>query len=489
MPEFAEVVFPAFSDSGLPAFVAILVGLRAVSLAIAVVAYLLIAMAVWTWRARRRKREADERLSPATPRPFGLPETVEPALTQAEALATYAHRPDRFRRASAVKLLVDGREAFPEMLTAIESATAAVSLETYILRADRTGTRFQEALCRAARRGVRVRLLYDYIGSLALPGSFVRELTDAGVEVAVYHPLMLDRPIWLMNRRDHRKILVVDGNVMFIGGLNIADENAPAEDGGGGWRDTHLRLEGRQVAEEGQRLFELGWRKADVLGVTRTRAARLRAGLSSSLRKLVRRTAARRRGARAPGLVQEAAGVPVYVVGNDEFRYRWRIHHDYLHAVRHARRYILIENAYFIPMGAVRRALARAVKRGVVVAVAVPGHSDVPIAAYAGRRLYAELLKSGVRIFEWPREMLHAKTAVIDDVWAIVGSYNFDHRSLFHQLEAVAIVMDRDFATRLREQSLADIAQCREVMLSEHESRSRWRTLVERAAYMLRHWL
>lgn len=477
------------SGSGLPTLVFAVVAIRIISVAMAMVAYVLTVMAVWMWRVRRGKRLAGKGFPPAPPSLLVLPKAGGPPLTRHEILAVYARRPAQFERALSVKLLVDGREAYPEMLTAIESATATVVLETYILRADRTGTRFQEALCRAARRGVHVRLLYDYVGSLGLPDGFVRHLMDAGVEVAVYHPLVLDRPIWFMNRRDHRKILVVDRKVMFIGGLNIADDYAAAEDGGGGWRDTHVRLDGIEVAEEGERLFEMGWRKADVSGEMPTRAARLRAGLRARLRKLVNIRDAWRREPHAVSTLQDEKAVPVDVVGNDEFRYRWRISRAYLHAIRHARRYILIENAYFIPVRAVRQALARAVRRGVLVAVAVPGHSDVPIAAHASRSLYGELLKSGVRIFEWPHGMLHAKTAVVDDAWAIVGSYNFDHRSLLHQLEAVAIVADHDFASRLREQSLADLAQCHEVTLGQHESRPRWQVLVDYGAYMLRHWL
>jgi cardiolipin synthase len=133
--------------------------------------------------------------------------------------------------------------------------------------------------------------------------------------------------------------------------------------------------------------------------------------------------------------------------------------------------------------------LAKAVARGVVVAVAVARDSDVKIAACASRHLYSRLLSSGVRLFEWPEGMLHAKTAVIDDVWSIVGSYNFDHRSQHHQLESAAVVVNEGFARRLREQTLADLARCGEVTVEEHESRSIWRMAAESAAYLVRHCL
>jgi cardiolipin synthase len=250
-----------------------------------------------------------------------------------------------------------------------------------------------------------------------------------------------------------------------------------------------VRIEGAEVAREAERLFEMAWRRADVYGEPRRPTARLTAGLRAQVRKLAGIGRAWRRVARAADTPHEDQGVPVLLISNEEFRYRWAIRRAYLYAIEHARSYVLIENAYFIPTLAVRRALARAVKRGVVVAVAVPCFSDVPIVAYAGRHLYAGLLKRGVRILEWPHGMLHAKTAVIDDAWAIVGSYNFDHRSLFSQLEAVAVVVDPDFARRLREQTLADLSRCHEVTRREHAARSFVRRALESAAYRLRDWL
>jgi cardiolipin synthase len=150
---------------------------------------------------------------------------------------------------------------------------------------------------------------------------------------------------------------------------------------------------------------------------------------------------------------------------------------------------VLIENAYFIPSPSVRRALLQAVRRGVVVAVVLTARSDVPITAYATRWLYGALLSGGVRIFEWPVSMMHAKTAVFDDAWAIIGSYNFDHRSLLHQLESVAVVADPGLAAQLRDQTLADISHCYEVRLDVHRRRPWWKKALEFLAYLLRHWL
>jgi cardiolipin synthase len=479
----------AVGSLGMGVLGPLVLGILITGFGAAVASYPPTVITVWTWRAWQRSRRLRKGLPPSPVVPLVIPPGPSLPLVRKDLLMRYAGYPARFQRASAAKLLVDGREAYPEMLAAIDSAKVSVDLETYIFRADRVGARFQEALRQAARRGVNVRLLYDYVGSLGLPDRFVRDLTDAGVNVAVYNPLILTRPMWAVNRRDHRKILVVDRQVMFIGGLNIADDYAAVEDGGGGWRDTQIRLDGPEVAEAGERLFALGWRWAIAYPETVTRVARLKARARKRLGKLVTIREAWRRTPGALGAALTADDVAVQVIGNGVFRHRWRIRRAYLRAIRRARRYILIENAYFIPDRAVRRGLARAVSRGVAVAVVVARRSDVTLAAHASRSLYSELLSHGVRIFEWPHGMMHAKTAVVDDAWAIVGSYNFDHRSFLHQLEAVALVADPGVAARLRDQTLADVGQCHEVTLQEHESRSWGEMLLESGAFSLRYWL
>lgn len=446
------------------------------------------------WRKLRRFRKAAALrlragLVQRAAMPLILPAAEAVPGARADLLARYVRRPNKFQPASSACLLVNGREAFPAMLSAIDRAIASVDLETYAIRADGVGMRFQSALLQAARRGIRVRLLYDYIGSRGLPAQFARDLMDAGVEVAVYHPLVFGRIFRTLNRRDHRKLLLVDQSVLFTGGLNLTSEYAAPEEHGSGWRDTHARFDGEYVAWAGERLFEDGWRHAIAYPDMATRTTRLKARVRRRLRRLIAVRDFWERISAAPPGVPGAGPVAVQVLGNQEFRHRWDIHRAYLQAIRHARRYILIENAYFLPDHAIRHALSRAVARGVLVAVAVPRNSDVPIVTYASRHLYAGLLTRGIRIFEWPHAMLHAKTAVIDDAWSVVGSYNLDRRSFFHQLEAVVLVVDPAFAGHLREQTLADLAQCREVSLVEHESRSHYRKLLESAAYLLRDWM
>lgn len=405
------------------------------------------------------------------------------AQTGRRIVRRYGRRDMRFVSADSVRLLVDASEAYPEMLGAIEAAVDHVELETYILRDDATGRAFQQALIRAASRGVNVRLIYDWIGSIVLPGRFVHELTDAGVAVSVYHPLVWRRPVWAVNKRDHRKMLVVDDAVSFTGGLNIGDEYQGLADGGQGWRDTHIRLDGPEVAVEMLTLFEYAWRRATPYGKALTPGERLKSGIRRRMETLSRR---RDRPARRPG---KGGGIPVSIVGNEGRHHRRRIHRAYLRAICDAQRYVLIENAYFIPSRPIRRALVKAARRGVFVGIVVGERSDVPITAYAMRWLYDPLLAGGVRLFEWPVSVMHAKTAVIDDAWLIVGSYNFDHRSLLHQLECVAVVADAALAAGLRDQTLEDLSHCREITREAHRARPWWRQALERLAYLLRHWL
>lgn len=460
---------------GAGAFLPLLIGVLVLGTGLAAVAYPLTVAGVCAWRARRPPGP-----EPPLPQSIQLPAADGAALSDEQAIQTYAIYRNRFAQARSLQLLVDGREAYPEMLAAIDAAERSIDLETYILADDATGKRFGFALARAAERGVKTRLLIDAMGSLELPVDFTRGLVSKGVEVRIYHPLRLARPTWAINRRDHRKILVADGRVSFTGGLNLSDEYASKEAGGRGWRDTHVRIEGEHAARALLALFEQAWAKAK----HEPSATQAPAGL----RWNPDQTPAPFPPADVPP-ERTFADAAVQIVGNKEFANRRQIRRAYLHAIRNAKRYILIENAYFVPDRGIRRALYKAAKRGVVVAVAVARESDVELSAMAGRALYSEHLDHGVRLFEWPRGMLHAKTAVVDDAWAIAGSYNLNMRSLIHDLEAVAVVADAGFAKALREQTLRDLALCEELTSEKHERRSWVRMLKESLAFQMRYWL
>ncbi|MBI3830231.1 MAG: DUF2062 domain-containing protein [Planctomycetes bacterium] len=483
--ESTGAFFAALGRMGVDAVGPLLIGVLVVGTAAAALAYPLTIIGVWTWRARKHAQRIARGLPPRKRRPLSLPEIAREVSELAEHkafIAAYTLHPEQFINAESAKLLIDGRGAFPEMLAAIDAAKETVDLESYIFAADATGQRFANALMRAAARGVRVRLIYDAIGSLGMPQDFIDGMLAAGVEIAVYHPLVFYRPWWAINRRDHKKILIVDRTGSFTGGLNIADEYASRENGGKGWRDTHMRIEGQRPAAALGGLFAYSWERSLRLTGGAPKRRSIREFVSGLLR-------ASDRPLPEPAGALSKGGVWLQVIGNREFTERRKIRATYLHAIRNAKHYILIENAFFLPDRGIRRALAHAVSRGVKVAVAVSKVSEPKIGAVAGRVLYSELLETGIRIYEWPEPMLHAKTAVIDDAWAVVGSYNINQRSLFHDLEDVVVIADTSFARSLRDQTLADLARCHEVTQEEHESRPWPQMLAESAAYMMRYWL
>ncbi|MBI5243775.1 MAG: cardiolipin synthase ClsB [Elusimicrobia bacterium] len=371
----------------------------------------------------------------------------------------YCEAPAEFSSGNRLTLLVDGKEAYPSMLEAIASARRSVNLETYILRSDRTGRRFAEALTEKARAGAAVRVIYDSIGSFDLAADYVSFLRNAGVQLLEYRPLAPWQRRWGWSRRDHRKILVVDGTTAFTGGINITDDYADPSEGGGGWHDAHVRIEG-PAAYELERLFRSVW-----------------------YRETGRWFQSEADFKRAPGKSL------VRVVANEEFLHRHRIRSAYLHAIHKAKRCVYIANAYFVPDSGIRRALYRALRRGVDVRVLVPSISDVPAAAYASRYLFESHLRRGLRLFAWPGPMLHAKIAVVDGVWSVVGSYNMDSRSWWHNLEANIHVVEREFSARLEVLVVRDMERSREITLPRWRLRPPSERLFEGVFHLLRYWL
>lgn len=340
--------------------------------------------------------------------------------------------------AHRLSLLRNGDQTYPSMLEAIASARSFICLETYIFRADRTGTRVAEALMERARAGVEVNLILDAWGS-PLPAGFLRKLREAGVRILLYNPVRISwravqtrfARFW---RRDHRKILVVDGRVGFTGGLNVGDDYASEAMGGWGWRDTHLRIEGPAVSEL-LYVFLRTWRGEGGAPIDEGRY--------------------RNEGRRPDPKVR--------VLASDLRRGRLMIRDAYLDAVDSAKRRLWITSAYFLPSGKLVRALKAAARRGVDVRLLLAGTTDIPPARYAAQSFYTRLLKAGVRIFEWSGTVLHAKTALADRHWATVGSTNLDTMSMRMNLEVNAIVEDEQFNAVLARLFEEDLEQCIEV--------------------------
>ena len=372
----------------------------------------------------------------------------------------YVRRSERLRRHTAVQPLKGGGEAFPAMLAAIAGARRSVHLETYILRDDAVGRAFADALVERARAGVATRLLFDSVGCLGLPSSFLDRLAKAGVECVEFHPVAPWRPRHGLNKRDHKKILVVDDGVGFVGGLNLGLEYEEAAKGGGGWLDWHARIEGPAVLELAES-FDRTWR---------------RAGGAPPARPV------------APGPHLGACVQGAAVIVNEGLRQRFGMHRGYLHAIRAAKHEVAIMNAYFIPQRSLRAELAKAVRRGVRVRVVIPGETDVQPVAHASRHLHDGLLVRGVELGLWPG-MMHAKFAVIDSVWSTIGSYNLDRRSIEHNLEAGLVVLDRGLGAHLHETFEADWRRCARVTRSELARRPWWAKGRDAFWHALRYWL
>lgn len=337
------------------------------------------------------------------------------------------------------------------MLEAIHGAKREVLLEMYWFASDQTGLRFATALSEKAREGVRVCVTYDAVGSWEADRGMFEELRRAGCSVVEFNPPSKWRYRWRVgNRRNHRKQLIVDGKFGMTGGVNLGDPWASVADGGFGFRDDMIVIEGPAVSEMRAIFFTT----------------------------FIDRKAAR--AVRREPLPDPVGETSVMVLANDRLRNRKIIERAYLRAIRQSARRVWIENSYFIPSIIVRRALNRAVKRGVDVRVVLPAMSDVPAVGFASRRLYAALLRRGVRIFEWTQSILHSKIAVVDD-WCTVGTHNLDYRSWIFNLELNVVVEDARVAEQLRER----IGQAISVSAEVDAHAWRFRPLLERLLEML----
>ncbi len=360
--------------------------------------------------------------------------------------------------AEQVRLLDRPEDVFGALLGAIEEARSRILVECYWFEDDATGVRFASALALKARAGVDVAVLYDAIGSITTSGGFWDALEEAGVKVVAFHPPSLWRAPWLLHRRDHRKIIGVDGRVVYVGGVYSCDENAPTSWGGEGWCDAVVEVRGAEAVARFERVFFRTWARIG----------------GSPLRPVV---------IASEGI--PPTGPLIAVLANRLFRERFVIRRAYLHAIRKAKESVWIANPYFIPDGNVRRALTRAARRGVDVRVLVPRKSDNALTDAASRGLFGRLLRRGVRIYASDGPMLHAKTIVVDGAWGAVGSYNLDNRSLRYNMDVAAAVLDEPYAAGMRQSFERNLGSARAISFDEWARRSRLERVAEWGASLL----
>lgn len=342
-----------------------------------------------------------------------------------------------------VELLADTNRAYGLMKQAILDARRSIHLEYYIWQPDKTGRHLRDLLIEKARAGVVVRFLYDGIGSLGLNRRFLQPMRDAGIVVAPFVPGRTLAERWSLNLRSHRKIVVVDGRVGFTGGVNIGDEYLGLSPSHGYWRDTHLKLEGPMVLQL-QQVFAEDWYFA------------------------------------TGELLADAEWYPAPVVEGDQLaqvvsggpdRDHDVFHTLFFAAINEAREEITLATCYFCPPEPLLTALQTAALRGVRVRLLLAGPKTYPATLLAGRSYYQTLLDHGIEIYEYMGGLHHSKVISIDGLWSVVGSPNFDARSLFLNFEVAVVVYGQRMANNLEKYFEKDLEKS--VRINPHTWRNR----------------
>lgn len=335
-----------------------------------------------------------------------------------------------------VRLLRDAAENYPAWLAAIQSAKKFVHFESYILHEDAQGQQFADLLAAKAREGVRVRVIYDWVGGLgATSKRFWQQLRGAGAEVRCFNPLQLDSPFGWLNR-DHRKMLGVDGRIAYVSGLCVGEQWTGAPDRGiEPWRDTGMEVVGPAVADI-ERAFASTWNAL---------------GASLPVEEL-------------PQDIAAAGDVKLRVIATEPYALGlYRL--DQLIATM-AKKRLWLTDAYFMGTSSYVQALRAAALDGVDVRLLVPHANDVWFLRSLSRAGYRPLLEAGIRVFEWNGPMLHAKTAVADGYWARVGSSNLNLASWIGNLELDVVVENAEFGAQMEQMFLDDLGNATEIVLS-----------------------
>ena len=418
-------------------------------------------------------------------------------------------------------LFADGESTYAAMFKAIDSARDHINIETYIIEDDEIGRKFSLALIEKRKQGVQVALIYDSIGSISTPKEFFQRLNEAGIKTLEFNPvnpLQLKKG-WELNQRDHRKLMIIDGQTAFLGGINISsvyssgsagrlihrmpvalnkpsvgvaaaklstrnettnetDNEASNRDSNKNstqdsnkqtesktktpWRDTHLMVEGPVVAEF-QKNFMESWRKQH--------------GEALPDKQYF------------PAPVQKGKEAVRAIASSSDEEGGGQMYNTLVSAINSAETSVRLTNAYFAPDEHIMAALAEAVSRGVDVSIILPSKTDSSLIFHAGRSYYAALLKSGIKVYERRDALLHAKTALIDGVWSTIGSTNLDWRSFLHNDEINAVVLSPEFGKQMHALFQKDLAASTEITRESWAARSLLLRIKEQAAWLWVYWL
>lgn len=355
------------------------------------------------------------------------------------------------------KVLTNGHDTYQAMLQALRGAKHHIHIEFYILRDDVVGSMFQKLLIEKAKQGVKIRIIVDGVGSLELKKRYIRELEQAGIEFYWFLPVWLAFFRRRLNYRNHRKIIIVDGRIGFLGGINIGEEYIGRNEKTGFWRDTHLQIEGNAVYNL-QAVFLHDWALASSQRLHDWELFPVQEDLGTEEIKLV---------SSGPDTSWDA------------------IQELYFGALNNAKERVWIVTPYFIPDPSIQLALKVAAVSGIDVRIIIPEKSDSRIVDWASRSYLEELLQSGVRFYSYQKGFIHSKTIVMDRALACVGTANMDMRSFFSNFELNAVLFDEAAIDRVEEDFILDFNDSVPIHYEQFIKRSRWQKMMEALSRLL----
>ncbi|MBE9582568.1 MAG: cardiolipin synthase [Proteobacteria bacterium] len=360
-----------------------------------------------------------------------------------------------FLGANGVELLIDGEQTFDSIMEGIARARKYILVQFYIIRDDGLGRRLKQGLIDKAREGVRIYLLYDEIGSHALPRTYIEEMRDAGIAVHSFHSTRGKRNRFQINFRNHRKIVVVDGKAGWVGGHNVGDEYLGKDPKFGPWRDTHVKITGPAVLEMQVPLLEdYHWATGKLLELDWNPV---------------------------PAPEGDAAVLILPSGPADELETASLMYQQAIHS---ARQRIWIASPYFVPDESVLSALHLAVLRGVEIKILIPDVSDSKLVYYSTYAFIGELLRAGIQIYRYQPGFLHEKVFLVDDRVAGIGTANFDNRSFRLNFEVTALVVEAGLISAVGQMFQDDFARSTKMEIVDVENKPWWFQVLARASYL-----
>lgn len=343
-----------------------------------------------------------------------------------------------------IQVLNNGEEKFPKLLEELKNAEKSIHLDYYIITDDLIGSQIFEILCKKALEGISVKIIYDDVGS-SISRNGLNKLSAAGVQAFPYMPVLFSRLAHKANYRNHRKIVVIDNETGFVGGINIKDKYINPNKSGLYWRDTHIMIKGEAVIDL-QYLFISDWYFVS--------------GQKIDLNEV-----------RYENKHKISSHLPTSILGSDYGKSNQTIMEAFFGIITSAQEEILITTPYFIPDESIFNALKITSKSGVKVKLIIPEKTDIRTAFYASQTYLKELILSGVEVYFYTKGMMHSKTMIIDSLISTVGSTNMDQRSFSLNAEVNAFIHDKEIAEQLRFNFEEDLKECYKLRLIDLKNR------------------